>query len=89
LLNLELNLMSIEFWKDIPLFVPVHVAKMLWPCIYPVVFVLRLSDFSVFGLRRLSVVTYIHHWKTIWCWTLFAQHMWGGVVGVHFLVQWE
>jgi hypothetical protein len=28
---------------------------MLWPCIYPVL-VLHLSDFSVFGLRRLNVV---------------------------------
>jgi hypothetical protein len=89
LLNLELRLMWIEFQKDIPLSVPMFAVKMLRPCVYPVVIVLRLSDFSVFGLRRLNVVPCIHHWKVVWCRTLFARRGWGGVVGVCFLVRWE
>jgi hypothetical protein len=76
--------MSIEFEKDIPLSIPMCAMKMLLPCVYPVVIVLRLSDFSIFGLRRLNVVPCIHHWKVVWCWTLFARCGWGGVVGVHF-----
>ena len=51
LLNLELKLMSREFHKDIPLSIPGRAVKMLWPCVFPVVSVLRLNDFSIFGLR--------------------------------------
>jgi hypothetical protein len=86
LLNLDLKLMSIEFRKDIPLSIPVCATKMLRPCVYLVVIVLRLSDFSVFGLRHLNVVPCIHQWKVVWCWMLFARRGWGGVVGVRFLV---
>jgi hypothetical protein len=50
-----------EFRKDIPLSVPGSAVKMLWHCIFPVVIVLRFNDFSVFGLRRLNVVSCIHH----------------------------
>ena len=48
--------MSTEFCKDIPLFVPGRAGKMFVPCVFPVVTVLRLNDFSVFGLRRLTAV---------------------------------
>jgi len=81
--------MWIELWKDIQLSVPVFVVKMLQPYVYPVVIVLRLSDFFVFGLRCLNVVLCIHHWNFVWCRTLFAWRVWGGVVGVCFLVWWE
>jgi hypothetical protein len=78
--------MSINFWKDIPLSIPVRAVKMLLPYIYPVMIVLHLSDFSVFGLGCLNVVPCIHHWKVVWFWMLFARCGWGGVVGVRFLV---
>jgi len=61
----------------------------LGPCVYPVVTVIRLSDFSVFGLRRLNAVPCIHHWKAVRCRTLFARRGWGGVLGVCSLVRWE
>jgi hypothetical protein len=72
--------MSTEFRKDIPLSVPGRAGKMLWPCVFPVVTVLRLSDFSVFGLRRLNVVPCIHHWKDVWC-RMFCSHDAGGGSG--------
>jgi hypothetical protein len=72
--------MSTEFRKDIPLSVPGRAVKMLWPCVFPVVIVLRLSDFSVFGLRRLNVVPCIHHWKDVWC-RMFCSHDAGGGSG--------
>ena len=69
--------MWIKFQKDIPLFVPVFAVKMLRPYVYPVVIVLRLSDFSKFGLRRLNVVPCIHYWKDVWC-RMFCSHDAGG-----------
>jgi len=51
--------------------------KCLWPCVFPVVTVLRLNDFSVFGLRRLSAVPCIHYWKDVWC-RMFCSHDVGG-----------
>jgi hypothetical protein len=61
--------------------------KCLWPCVFPVVTVLRLNDFSVFGLRRLNAVPCIHYWKDVWC-RMFCSHDAGGGSGACGIFRW-